>query len=44
MDVLIHIVWEFVPAADPNVIVLGKLIIIVPVLVTVPQPPVSVIV
>ena len=40
--VLIHIVWLFVPTAEVNVIVLIVITVIVPVIVTAPQPPVSV--
>jgi hypothetical protein len=40
--VLIHLVWLFVPAAEVNVIVLFGVTVIVPVAVTVLQPPVKV--
>ena len=40
--VLIHFVWELVPAAEVRVIVLFGVTVIVPVAVTVPQPPVRV--
>jgi hypothetical protein len=42
MAVLIHAVWAFVPAADDNVTVLFAVTNILPVAVTVPQPPVNV--
>ena len=44
MAVLIHFVWLSVPAAEVSVMVLSGLTVIVPLLVMVPHPPVSVIV
>ena len=40
--VLIHFVWSLVPAADDKVTVLLAVTVILPVAVTVPQPPVNV--
>jgi hypothetical protein len=42
--VLIHLVCASVPTAELNVIVLSGVTVMVPVFVTVPQPPVNVIV
>ena len=39
---LIHTVWDVVAGAEVSVIVLPALTVIVPVAVTVPQPPVNV--
>ena len=39
---LTHVVWAFVPTADDNVNVLFAVTVILPVAVTVPQPPVNV--
>ena len=42
IGVLIHTVWLLVPGAEVSVIVLSGVTVIVPLAVTVPQPPVKV--
>ena len=42
IDVLIHFVCAFVPAAEESEMVLFELTVILPVVLVVPQPPVSV--
>ncbi len=41
MAVLMHLVWLSVPAAEDKIAVLAAVTVIVPVALTLPQPPVS---